>query len=211
MGTRSRERIYGASIRASAERATQARKAADKLACEAWNQRMLGYKGPAQPSPALGDALNAGYCYLEVRCLGCDTHTPDRRAGYRTPAEGNTDFISLNAVCAAGIAPGSAAIPTSAVISSRCARQKFRPTIHRRRGSRVNGEVISSRCREGHRDVAHEKTNFICGAGAAAVSLVSAQDAKISVNMIGIGSMTCAHWRSTPEHRLEGTVWIYGF
>jgi hypothetical protein len=35
---------------------------------------MLGYQGPAQPSPALGDALNAGYRYLEVRCLGCDTH-----------------------------------------------------------------------------------------------------------------------------------------
>jgi len=35
---------------------------------------MLGYQGPAQPSPALGDALNAGYGYLEVRCLGCDTH-----------------------------------------------------------------------------------------------------------------------------------------
>jgi hypothetical protein len=35
---------------------------------------MLGYKGPAQPSPMLGDALNAGYSYLEVRCLGCDTH-----------------------------------------------------------------------------------------------------------------------------------------
>jgi hypothetical protein len=35
---------------------------------------MLGYRGPAQPSPALGDALNAGYMYLEVRCLGCDTH-----------------------------------------------------------------------------------------------------------------------------------------
>ena len=32
------------------------------------------YKGPAQPSPTLGDALNAGYGYLEVRCLGCDTH-----------------------------------------------------------------------------------------------------------------------------------------
>jgi hypothetical protein len=31
-------------------------------------------RGPAQPSPALGDALNAGYRYLEVRCLGCDTH-----------------------------------------------------------------------------------------------------------------------------------------
>jgi hypothetical protein len=30
----------------------------------------LAFKGPAQPSPSLGDALNAGYLYLEVRCLG---------------------------------------------------------------------------------------------------------------------------------------------
>jgi hypothetical protein len=51
-----------------------ARKEADRLACVAWNQRMLGFKGPAQPSPSLGDALNAGYLYLEVRCVGCDTH-----------------------------------------------------------------------------------------------------------------------------------------
>jgi hypothetical protein len=74
MTTKSRERINGAAIRALAERAREARKEADRLACQAWNQRMLGYKGPAQPSPALGDALNAGYRYLEVRCLGCDTH-----------------------------------------------------------------------------------------------------------------------------------------
>jgi hypothetical protein len=74
VSTKSRESIYGSSIRASAERAAEARKQADRLACEAWNQRMLGYKGPAQPSPTLGDALNAGYRYLEVRCLGCDTH-----------------------------------------------------------------------------------------------------------------------------------------
>jgi hypothetical protein len=69
MGTKSRETIYGSSIRASAERAREARKEADRLACEAWNQRMLGYKGSAQPSPTLGDALNAGFIYLEVRCL----------------------------------------------------------------------------------------------------------------------------------------------
>src|SRR5260221_7907027 len=74
MGTKSRETIYGSSIRASAERAAEAGKEADRLACEAWNQRMLGYKGPAQPWPALGDALNAGCRYLEVRCIGCDTH-----------------------------------------------------------------------------------------------------------------------------------------
>lgn len=35
---------------------------------------MLGFQGPAQPSPALGDALNGGYPYLEVKCLGCETH-----------------------------------------------------------------------------------------------------------------------------------------
>jgi hypothetical protein len=35
---------------------------------------MLAFKGPAQPWPTLGDALNAGYTYLEDRCLGCDTH-----------------------------------------------------------------------------------------------------------------------------------------
>jgi hypothetical protein len=40
---------------------------------------------------------------------------------------------------------------------------------------------------------------------------VSAQDAKVSVDMVGIGGMSCAHWRSTREHLLEGTVWIYGF
>jgi hypothetical protein len=74
MTTKSQESIYGSSIRASAERALEARKEADRLACIAWHQCMLGFRGPAQPSPTLGDALNAGYLYLEVRCLGCDTH-----------------------------------------------------------------------------------------------------------------------------------------
>jgi hypothetical protein len=73
-GTKSRETIYGASVRAAAERATEARKEADRLACKAWNKRMLGFQGPAQPSPTLGDALNAGLDYLEVKCLGCATH-----------------------------------------------------------------------------------------------------------------------------------------
>ena len=39
----------------------------------------------------------------------------------------------------------------------------------------------------------------------------SAQDARVAVDMIGIGGLSCAHWRSTQAHRLEGTVWIYGF
>jgi hypothetical protein len=74
MGTKSRETIYGSSVRHAAERAAESRKQADRLACEAWNKRMLGFQGPAQPSPTLGDALNARYLYLEVKCLGCNTH-----------------------------------------------------------------------------------------------------------------------------------------
>ena len=45
----------------------------------------------------------------------------------------------------------------------------------------------------------------------ASVCAASAEDAKVSVEMIGIGSMSCAHWRSTEEHLLEGTVWTHGF
>jgi hypothetical protein len=74
MTTKSREHLFGSSVRVAAERAAKARREADQLACKAWNMRMLGFKGPAQPSPALGDALNAGFRHLEVRCLGCDTH-----------------------------------------------------------------------------------------------------------------------------------------
>ena len=74
MGSKSRETIYSASVRAATERAAEARREADQLACETWNKRMLGFQRPVQPSPTLSDALNAGYRYLEVRCLGCDTH-----------------------------------------------------------------------------------------------------------------------------------------
>jgi hypothetical protein len=43
MSSKSRQSLYGASIAMSAERAKNARKEADRLACEAWNMRMLGY------------------------------------------------------------------------------------------------------------------------------------------------------------------------
>jgi ribosomal protein L17 len=37
MTTKSSELIYGASIQAAAEQAKEARKEADRLACDAWN------------------------------------------------------------------------------------------------------------------------------------------------------------------------------
>ena len=62
MGTESRESIYGSSIRASSRSVPwrHARKR-DCLACDAGTRRTLRVQGPAQPSPTLGDALNAGY------------------------------------------------------------------------------------------------------------------------------------------------------
>jgi hypothetical protein len=138
MSTKSRESIYGASIRASAERAREARMAADKLACEAWNQRMLGYKGPAQPSPALGDALNAGYLYLEVRCLGCDTHQT-----VATSCAGRRRRQSTNwsATCAARTARRFVDTPTSAVIWWRSGQPRFRLLIRVLRGGGESADV----------------------------------------------------------------------
>jgi hypothetical protein len=46
---------------------------------------------------------------------------------------------------------------------------------------------------------------------AASVGRSSAQDTEVSVDMMGIGSMSCGHWQSTHALRLEGTIWIYGF
>jgi hypothetical protein len=139
MGTRSRESIYGSSIRASADRAKEARKQADRLTCVAWNQRMLGYKGPAQPSPALGDALNAGYRYLEVRCLGCDTHQTVALDIVRRPK--TTPIHELERDMRCKDCSQVRRYPTSGAISWRCGRQRFRRTIHHRRGGRANGET----------------------------------------------------------------------
>jgi hypothetical protein len=58
--TTSREYMYGTTIRMSAERAREVRKEADLLACEAWNYRMLGYKGPASDCRARRGAETEG-------------------------------------------------------------------------------------------------------------------------------------------------------
>jgi hypothetical protein len=75
---------------------------------------MLGFQGPAQPSPALGDALNAGYLYLEVKCLGCNTHQTVALNGVRrpktTPIHELERYIDARTVRKFGVIPTSAAI-----------------------------------------------------------------------------------------------------
>ena len=87
MGTKSRERLYSSSVRAAVEKADDARHRADALSCDAWTKRTLGLQGPAQPSPMLGDALNAGYRFLEVKCGACGLHSTLNLSTIRRPKE----------------------------------------------------------------------------------------------------------------------------
>ena len=139
MGTKSRETIYGASIRAAAERATEARKDADRLAVAAWNKRMLGFQGPAQPSPALGDALNAGYRYLEVKCLGCNTHQTVPLDIVRRPKATPVHELERYMRCRTARSPGRP-YKRSHLVALRAT--KISAAIRRRRGGRVSGEPM---------------------------------------------------------------------
>ena len=44
-----------------------------------------------------------------------------------------------------------------------------------------------------------------------AASMCPSAAQQVSVDMMGIGGMSCAHWQSTRALRSEGTIWIYGF
>ena len=62
MGTKSREAIYGASVRAAAERAPEARKKADKLACD-WSQAIaeLNFKSASRTADVLKHFSPTGF------------------------------------------------------------------------------------------------------------------------------------------------------
>jgi hypothetical protein len=82
MGRKSPDRLWGGKIMASNMRAEAAkREAIEKIResnaelCRAWNYRMLGYGGPAQPSPTIEEAVSGDFRFLEVRCRRCSTHS----------------------------------------------------------------------------------------------------------------------------------------
>jgi hypothetical protein len=77
---RNPSRVFGGRIMAAEMKADSARKgAAAKLreaaaeTCQAWNYRMIGFGGPAQPSPTIAEAIKGGFYYLEVKCRRCLT------------------------------------------------------------------------------------------------------------------------------------------
>jgi len=90
MGTESLETIYGASIRAAADRATEARKDADRLAVEAWNKHMLGFQGPGA---AIARARRRAECWVSLPRSSMPglQHAPDCRAQHHQAAKVDTD------------------------------------------------------------------------------------------------------------------------
>lgn len=63
---------------------------ADKLVCESWNERMWANGGPIDPSPAIDQAVNGGYPWLEIECSRCKSKRDVNLATLRHPP---TTFI----------------------------------------------------------------------------------------------------------------------
>jgi hypothetical protein len=60
---------------------------ADSLACQSWNERMWSDGGPAQPSPTIGQAINGGFPWLEVKCSRCKTPSSVDLAAINRPQD----------------------------------------------------------------------------------------------------------------------------
>jgi len=92
MSTKTREVIWGGRIMVAKMRAQTAReearkaaRAADRAEAEAWSVCMEGYGGPAQPSPTIGQCINAGYGWLEIECCRCKTRASQPLDAIRRP------------------------------------------------------------------------------------------------------------------------------
>jgi hypothetical protein len=64
----SSRRTRGVNVRIKDDAAKRAQNVADRLACEAWNERLRQLGGPLQPSPSIRAAVNGGYPFLRVAC-----------------------------------------------------------------------------------------------------------------------------------------------
>jgi hypothetical protein len=110
MSTKSREVIWGGQVMGAKIRAQGAREAAKKAAreadraeAEAWSLQMEGYGGPAQPSPTIGQCLNGGYGYLEVKCHRCESRVSLPLDAIRRPRD--TPIWKLEAAFKGSYAP----------------------------------------------------------------------------------------------------------
>jgi hypothetical protein len=119
MSTKSREVIYGGRIIGAKIRADGARQAAqkavrqaDRAAAELWSIQMEAYGGPAQPSPTIGQCLNGGYGWLQVKCHRCETEASIPLDAVRRPRD--TPIWKLEA----------------ALKCRSCGTRRYKPPVH---------------------------------------------------------------------------------
>ncbi|GEC57133.1 phage FluMu protein Com [Bradyrhizobium japonicum] len=63
---------------------------ANKLLCESWNERMWSDGEPIAPSPAIDQAVNGGFPWLEIMCERCKTSSDVNLAAFKHP---RTHFV----------------------------------------------------------------------------------------------------------------------
>jgi hypothetical protein len=120
-GSWSRRRIEW---RSKDEAARAAQQRADRLCCEAWNERMRLLGGPVQPSPSLAAAINGGFPFLRVECNACQQSAWVDLRKIRRP--GSTWLWQLEA----------------SLVCRYCRRgQKFAPRANIERLCRTEGEM----------------------------------------------------------------------
>jgi hypothetical protein len=106
MSTKSRQVIYGGRIIGAKIRAGDAREVAekaireaDRAAAELWSIQMEACGGPAQPSPTIGQCLNGGYGWLEVKCHRCGTQASLPLDAIRRPRDTSIWKLEANLKC----------------------------------------------------------------------------------------------------------------
>lgn len=65
-------------------------KQADRLLTESWNERMWADGEPIDPSPTIDQAINGGYCWLQIECSRCKAARDVDLAALTRPA---TTFV----------------------------------------------------------------------------------------------------------------------
>ncbi len=86
-------------VRVKDDAARKAQQLADKLVCEAWNERLAQLGGPLQPSPSLRAAVNGGFPWLRVECNGCKQHAWIDLPKIRRPPETPIWKLESSLVC----------------------------------------------------------------------------------------------------------------
>ena len=86
-------------VRSKDDDAKRAQQVADRLCCEAWNERLMQLGGPLQPSPSLRAAISGGYAWLRVECNACRQHAWVDLREVRRPPETEIWKLEASLVC----------------------------------------------------------------------------------------------------------------